>query len=315
MRIRTLCLAAVAGLLLLPGTGWGQAKVGTSGFQFLQIGVSARAVAMGESFIAEGTDASALFYNPGAVDRIGHREAMFTYISYPADITYNYGAAVWPLRGSIGGTVGLQVMALTMDDMPVTTPDYSNGTGETFTAGDFAMGLTYSRSLTDRFSIGATFKFISEYLDDVTSNVWAVDIGTYYETGFKSLRVGMAIMNFGPDGEFISDDVPMPVDFRFGVAMDLLNSPGHMATVSLTGIHPNDQEEQFTTGVEYTFNRLLSLRMGHRFNNDLGDFPAGLSAGAGLSVPIGTFRGKVDYAYTDMGYLETVHRFTVGFEF
>ena len=59
MRVRIYLLFLV--LLLLPGVLYGQAKVATAGAQFLEIGVSARAVGMGEAFIAVADDATAIY--------------------------------------------------------------------------------------------------------------------------------------------------------------------------------------------------------------------------------------------------------------
>ncbi|HEQ99294.1 MAG TPA: hypothetical protein ENO22_08140, partial [candidate division Zixibacteria bacterium] len=66
-------------LLLLPGVLYGQAKVATAGAQFLEIGVSARAVAMGESFISIADDASAVYYNPAGMTQIYEKEFMFSH--------------------------------------------------------------------------------------------------------------------------------------------------------------------------------------------------------------------------------------------
>jgi len=43
-----------------------QAKVGTTGAQFLELGVSSRAMAMGEAYTAVVDDISAVYYNPAA---------------------------------------------------------------------------------------------------------------------------------------------------------------------------------------------------------------------------------------------------------
>jgi hypothetical protein len=64
MRVRILWMPL---LLLLPGLLYGQAKVGTAGAQFLELGVSARAVAMGEAFVAVANDATAVYYNPAGL--------------------------------------------------------------------------------------------------------------------------------------------------------------------------------------------------------------------------------------------------------
>ena len=45
------------------------------------------------------------------------------------------------------------------------------------------------------------------------------------------------------------------------------------------------------------------------------EFGGGLTFGAGARVPISTHRLNVDYAYQDLGYLDSVHRFSFGFRF
>ncbi|MBD3217903.1 MAG: hypothetical protein GF310_06450, partial [candidate division Zixibacteria bacterium] len=77
-------------LLLLPGVLHGQAKVATAGAQFLEIGVSARAVAMGGSFTSIADDASAVYYNPAGMTQIFEKEFMFSHIDYVADMNYEF---------------------------------------------------------------------------------------------------------------------------------------------------------------------------------------------------------------------------------
>ena len=68
MRIRNgLVLGLFAAALLVPGLAWSQAKVGTTGYQFLEIGASSRAVGMGDAFVALVDDASAVYYNPAGL--------------------------------------------------------------------------------------------------------------------------------------------------------------------------------------------------------------------------------------------------------
>lgn len=65
----------LAGLILLvfPEWAWGQAKVGTAGAQFLELGVSARAIAMGDAFLSICDDASAVYYNPAGLTQLTER--------------------------------------------------------------------------------------------------------------------------------------------------------------------------------------------------------------------------------------------------
>ena len=116
------------------------------------------------------------------------------------------------------GAWAASVTYLTTDQMDETTPKHPNGTGRTFSAGDVAVGLTYSQMLTDKFSVGGTVKYINETLADKSASGWAADVGTYYNTGWRSVRIAMLTSNFGPDMNFVDGPFPMPMNFTFGMA-------------------------------------------------------------------------------------------------
>src|SRR5690606_4593429 len=181
-------------------------------------------------------------------------------------------------------------------------------TGNTFTAGDLALGLSYARRVTDRLSVGGNVRWIRESIADVSMSNVSFDFGTSYDTGFRSLRLALTARNLGPDTnlagwseEYQAEavDIRMPVDFRLGVSMDFLDtvdSP-HLMTVSLEGLHPNDGPERVHAGVEYTFANFISLRGGYRFNYDEERF----TFGGGLKYDAGAIGLKVDYGYVDFG--------------
>jgi len=121
----------------------------------------------------------------------------------------------------------------------------------------------------------------------------------------------MVISNFGPDMRFIKEEYPLPINFKFGGAINFIESEYHRATLSMEGSHPSDNLEKYSTGIEYTFRDMFSLRMGQKFQLDAGGF----SAGAGVLLPISDWNIRMDYAYFDFGVLESVHRFTLGMSF
>lgn len=304
-------------LLLCPRLVFGQAKVGTAGAKFLQIGVSARAIGMGEAFLGVSDDASDLYYNPGALSLLTQKEVTFTHIAYPAGIQYEFAGFVMPVP-ALAGAFGVAFYDLHMDNIPVTDYSYPRGNGQTFTSQDLAMGLSYSAGLTDRFSVGLTAKYIEQLLHTYKASGWGMDLGTYYDTGFRNFKICMVIANFGPDMTFISDSYPLPTDFRFGTAIDVIQSPTSRLTAAVQVSHPNDNLEKYNFGLEYWLNDRYSVRVGKKFNYDYydkGDFGAGFTFGAGVRVPFSTYRLSVDYAYQDLGFLDTVNRFSFGFRF
>lgn len=297
-------------LLLLPGLLYGQAKVGTAGAQFLELGVSARAVGMGEAFVAIANDATAVYYNPAGLTQLYDREIVFTHVEYPAEITYDFVGLAYPLY-DFGGVLGFGLYMLNGGDFEETTYEHPLGTGRLFGAREYALALSYGRSLTDRFSIGVTMKFIDELYEDERASGWAADVGTSYDTGFRNFKISMVITNFGPDMTFVSEPHPLPINFKFGGAIDVLDTENHRATLALEGWHPSDNLEKYNAGIEYEYNGRYFVRLGEKFNYDVG----GLSFGGGVHLPLKSMKLSLDYAYHEMGLLTEAHRFTVGLRF
>jgi hypothetical protein len=301
----------IAALILLPIVAFAQAKVGTAAAQFLEIPVGARSVGMGDAFLATANDVSAIYYNPAGLTNLMRKEVMFTHTMWPAGIMHDFAAFAMPVP-QLGGVVGISAIGLTTGEMRETTPGRPEGTGRTFTASDLAVGVTYSRKMTDRFSLGVTWRYVGEYYADVKAHSWAMDIGTLYRTQFKNLRIGMNFSNFGPDITFLQTPYPLPMSFKMGVAAEVYEAGAHKVTLGAEGSHPNDNLEKFQVGAEYWFNNMFAVRGGYRFGAwDAERFNAGI----GVRLPVGNVITKIDYAYSDMQELLNAHKFTLGLEF
>jgi hypothetical protein len=287
-----------------------QDKVGTTGVQFLKIGVSPRADAIGGAFTAIADDASAVYYNPAGLVQVENRQVMLSYIKYPADIMHSFAAFTMPVR--FGGVIGFGYYGLDAGDMTHTDYKYPYGDNTTFGAKGYAVSVSYGRFLTDRFSVGATFKLVDELLETERATGWAADVGTIYNTGFRNFKITMLISNFGPDMRHISEDFPLPINFRFGGAVDVLDAPKHHAVLAVEGSHPSDNRERYSAGLEYVFNNVASFRIGDRFEYDLG----GISVGGGLSFKFAErYRARLDYSYQDFQALDKVQRFSLTVDF
>ncbi len=323
MAKRLLITLVVVGLLAAPASAVEMfEKVGTIGFQFLEIGAGPRGTAMGEAMVAASEGIESLYWNPAGLRTVTTRTALFTYGTWPADITHQFaGFAMRP--GFIPGIIGVSVTALQMDSMPILTADNPDGVGVDFQPADFAVGLTYTRILTDRFSAGGTLRWFHSGLGDLSAlgvegledyyvDGFVGDFGTLYDTGFRSLKIGLCIQNMGADATFIEEPVPVPTTFKFGVSMDVIDTPNQKVIVAAEFRHPSDTSEKVNVGAEYTLNRRYFLRAGYKMGYDEETFSAG--GGARLSIA-GVGRVGVDYSYTDFGLLGGVHRVGATFEF
>lgn len=336
MRMKTLSRWLLSLLLMvLPAQVYSQSgiapnnieRVGQSGWQFLKINGDPLQSAMGgaSTAISPG-NANAVFGNPATLTGVGRLDVQFNNVSWIADIDHQSVALAW---NSGSGVLALSVVSLDYGDIPETvnapipgddTRTRATVTGNMFTARDLAAGLSYARQITDRLSLGGNIRWIRQEIAELSMSNWSIDFGTIYHTGFRSLRLAITARNFGPDSHIIGwseeyqrepVDVRMPIDFRAGVAMDFFEDAGdpHRLTVVFEGDHPNDGPEKFHAGADYTFQEVLSLRGGYRFNYD----EQGLSLGAGLIYRQSSFTGSVNYAYLDFGALNGVHYLSLGF--
>ena len=112
--------------------------------------------------------------------------------------------------------------------------------------------------------------------------------------------------------EYKTDAFPLPQIFRFGMAYDTpLPGKGNLVTtVSL--MHPTGSTESMSLGIEYGFSNLVFFRAGYQ-NLFERDAVNGLTLGGGLQYTLRD-RSKFafDYAYSDWGILQKVHRISLG---
>ena len=314
----------------LPATDFN--RVGQAGFQFLKLPTNARQAGMGgvNSSLGSGDAASSLT-NPASLVDVSGLNLGVTTVRWFADINYYSAAVARDFEGI--GIFGINVLFLDYGDMPRTenrpilVDDIPTGRSEvltdlgTVTAQDLAIGVSYARRVTDYLHFGINAKYIVETLDDATVGAWAVDIGTVFYTGIRSLRVTMVGRNIGPDTQIAAfderigyepADVRMPVNFSFGAAYDLVERGTgglHHWTVAAEFVHPNDGAEKVNVGTEYTFRNLLSVRGGYRFNYD----EEGFTLGTGLNVSLSGYTLNLGYAFWEFGLLGSVHAISMAF--
>lgn len=291
-------------------------KVGTFDGQFLKIPVGARAEGMGGAFVGVSDDPSAVFWNAAGIARIDQdkSELQFNHANWIADLQFEQISYVFHVK-RIPGALAVHARALTMDPMIETTayqPDPNQGTGNTFDAGMMTAGITYARSFTDKFSAGVTGTMVHEGLADLSQQTFTFDIGTLYDVGALDMKIGMAISNIGSQIKFIDREARIPSIFRVGTSATLMKSADQKLIGSFEFSHPPDNSERLNVGAEYAFRKYVFLRGGYNINYD----SEKLAAGLGLRFPVSIVgMSDLDYAYTDMGDLGSIHRFSLKFSF
>ncbi|MGA2624802.1 MAG: PorV/PorQ family protein [Bacteroidota bacterium] len=314
-------------------------KVGSTSMQFLEVMPCARATAMGDAYSVLASGAEAVFWNPGGLALAEHQELSTTYIKWIFDTQQGALSYAVPLGGF--GVVGLQLQYVdfgefeeTRADAPyIEDPNQPGMTGRTFRPFSYLVGLTYARSLTDRFSTGISVKYAHESLFNgqfvsaqISQGVWQdvktwadaylFDFGVRYNTGYRTVQIAASVQNFGGDVTYAEESNPVPLLFRFGIAADLvgtnallLSQENNRVTMAFDLFQPNDYTQQEHLGVEYEYMGSFALRAGYKFNYDY----EGLTYGVGVRQTFGSVKLSVDYSYGSLGtYLGNGQRISLG---
>jgi long-subunit fatty acid transport protein len=322
-------LLLVSCLLILASNARGQLipvlgsqRVGITAADFLKIGVGARANAMGESFAAVDNDAYALFYNPAGITQFDKTEIAISHSTWFVGLQHDFIGGVYHLDGQ--NSVGISIVSLQSDDMPVTTEFQPYGTGAYFKYGDLALAATYARRMTDNFSFGVSVKYVNETLAELSMRGVLIDLGTYYWTGLGTTRFAVSVSNFGGqltpsgtvtlvDGTTVSDfqSFSPPTIFRIGFAFEPYQDETNKLTASAQLNHPADNSENISIGTEYSYQSSFFLRAGYKINVDEQSY----AVGAGVRVDARFALVFFDYAYTPYQRLGDVHRFSLNLRF
>jgi hypothetical protein len=320
-------------------------KVGTSSMQFLKVMPTARATAMGDAFATLASGADAVFWNPSGIIHANGLEIASTMTLWIFDSRQTAFAAAMPLGGDMGN-IGIQLQYVDYGKMEETTVGalgfvgtgddkrYLGFTGRTFSPYAYVLGVSYANRFTDKFSTGLTVKYVNESLFGSSSvsvtnpttgesktyhtyaNVLLFDFGMLYNTGYRSIAIGIAVQNFGSSVQFAEEAFPAPLSFRLGASVDLLGSNAlfienqqSRVTMAYDIFQPNDYAQQMHVGLEYVFNNMFALRTGYKSNYD----SEKLTYGAGIRTDLEGYGLSFDYSYAGMGdYLNNVHRISLG---
>jgi len=340
---RVIFILLILGFSGIETFGGGQNRAGTAGAPELRIPVGARYLAMVGSPIASVTGLEALYWNPAGLDfSPTSANALFSYRSYIADMNMNFVA----VSGRLGdlGSIGLSFRSLNIGEINVTTMDQPDGTGQIMNPSYFILGLTYSKQLTDRVSIGASFNLINESIDRAGTSGFSFDFGVQYKNLLEvpGLALGVVVKNLGPtmqyDGnglyvqaESVGDRGPtylkvdaasaeLPTEISIGLSYQRKFDEENSLSLSTTFQNNNYTYDDYKIGLEYDFKDILYVRGGYLYSpQSTGDTPnifQNYALGMGLNFKqFSDINLTVDYAYVPVKYFDANHVFAISYGF
>jgi len=290
----------------------------TSPYDFLRLDLSARAAALGGSFVSNIDDPNVIFYNPAGEKMLTGSPASFSFLKYLLDINFASVTYSTDLKD-----IGRVAFALKYDNYGKFTgaDEFGNQTGE-FSAGDAVIIIGYSNALDKNFYYGINGKFIYTSIADRSSSAFALDFGLNYNLPEKDLSVGFAILNVGSQiSAYYDTKEKLPLDVTVGVSKAVPHTP---LRISIDFHRLNDSQSDleshlraFSIGTEFTLSKVLKLRLGYdnqkRQDLSIGSFAglAGFSIGMGANVSGYSF----DYGFSSFGAIGSLHRISVSTTF
>jgi len=309
---------------------FGGTSIGKYAGEFIAIGVGGRALGLGGAYAALANDVTAGYWNPAGLSSLTYPQISLMHDERFGNlVNYDYGAIGIPMGPS--ASLGISVIRLGVDAIADTRNAWSdinnNGLIEAnefddskvtyFNAADWALYVTYARTLTENLSYGANVKVIRREIAEASATGVGFDIGVQYRVSnefrvganFQDVTTTLVAWNTGTN-ELISPTLKVGSAYfieafggRFAPAVDADVRFENRRYASNTHIGPVSVD--LHSGVEFDFRNLVALRLGY---SDIGS----LNVGAGLHLP----KLNLDYSFSKFdggNQLGNTHRISITF--
>ena len=291
---------------------------GQNTYEFLRLNTSARAAALGGSFVSNNDDPDVIFYNPAGLNFLSGNPVSFSFVKHLEDI--NLASLSYSTNLKNIGRIGGAVQYINYGTF-IAADEMGNKTGQ-YKAGEVAFIGGYSNILAPDFSYGANIKFIYSSIADRSSTAFAFDMGLHYSIPSDMIEIGFAVLNMGSQiTSYYSTKEQLPLDIVIGVSKKLKHLP---LNLSLDFHRLNEKKDNFSSkfnafsiGAEFELSKVLRLRFGYD-NERRNELRIGTFAGmAGFNVGLGAVISNYhfDYGFSSLGLIGAMHRISISTNF
>jgi len=307
----------ILAMLISTGTTlYAAGSAGTSGADFLEIGVGSRPLGMGEAFTAATDDINTIYYNPAGLGTMKYPVLQVMHQELILDSRFENISASFPL---FNGYMGISNSVFWVP--PFDKIDIDGNTAGQVSFYNMSLTTAYGQSL-GFMEVGVSLKYIYQKIDTLNLHSGAVDIGIMkrlymfspFDAPIRNFVLGFSIQNVGTKAK----EDPLPRTMRAGVSYYLTKWFGLNMDLIQYFIDPSDlydftygfnESFRLNLGMEFTYLNLISLRAGYRFN-DAGKY----SLGMGFNYAVKNIGFAIDTSYTDSGIFGPVYSFGVTFK-
>lgn len=316
-------------------------KAGTAGASELLIPVGAASIALSGANISTVAGIDACYWNPAGLASMNSDYGLiFSRMNYLADIDIDYAAIA--VKFQPVGIIALHLKTVEVGDIPITTEESPDGTGETTSPQFITVGATLSKNITDRIAVGLSGNFIYERMALVSASSVGFNFGVQYRGigGIDGLSVGVAIKNIGPairfDGSGLfrevqikdasgknsilkiqaaSSELPSNIEVGLGYRLTLTSFGALVLSTSFQS--NNYSSDVYNFGVNFDYQEHLFFRSGMSLTSEAGrsEDIFGNTFGIGVKDQFLGYRFQIDYAYRIVRFFDGNHVFSLALGF
>jgi hypothetical protein len=190
---------------------------------------------LGEQGVASRNAADAMQYNPAILTYTDKVSISFFRNPFNLMGWANYPLTSVNVSGNLGkgGSLGFEYTTFDMGDVPITTAEYPEGTGESLHLYERSVALGYAIPLNDNLSIGAQLRYAwmpDSFTEKLQHLLFSAGINYTPAISLNRLNIGLSFMNFGtaikqsanlmmPDGQSVEHDyyIAPPAQINLGI--------------------------------------------------------------------------------------------------
>jgi hypothetical protein len=270
-------------------------------YAFLHLGAGARALGMGNAFVAVCDDGTTVYWNPAGLGFLKNREVTLMYTTLQPDSSilfgenenlkdilgnrYNYISGAFPrLFGRLG--IGLNLIQFGVDNIQKTGIDEKTEEfiiyEETFNDRETALMLSVGYELfSEMIALGGNLKRISHEIDELTGTGYGVDIGAlanlarvFGEKGhnflwiFKKVQFGVAAQINSPKKWNVTEadkwEDPSSFGGQYGFSFEPDLGENRRLLFAIAADQTKKQPLKLSGGIELEYGQVSGMRIAIR---------------------------------------------------
>ncbi len=256
------------------------------GDAFYQFSNSAKASGFGNAYVAGGSDASSVKWNPAGIAGVESYDVTGVF-AQGLGLDRQYTSLAGAYTAPNIGTFALSIERSGVTDIP--RYDDTNSQQGTFSVAQFVTGVSYARELAAGLSVGGSLNYLRQDLEVQTDQGYSIDVGARYamDNFFAGASIQSAL------GELSPDQLPKTLRVGAGGSFQGVTAEVNYGVWDITSSSGTDDFINVGVGYEQQIQQVV---VGARGGLRDGNLTLGGSVGGSID---GQLRFTVDYAFVN----------------